>query len=58
MKARNGIELRIASRSRSVVEREEATRELERRRRNLEGAVIPAWEIEQRGPDPAKWELV
>lgn len=58
MKARNGIELRIAVRGRSVVDREEAIRELERRRGNLLGAVIPQWELEARGPNPAKWELV
>lgn len=51
----NGIELRMKARQdldpRALVE-------LERRRDNLAGAVIPAWEREARGEDPLHWDLV
>jgi hypothetical protein len=58
MKDRTGIDLRIAARGRDEEAAAEAVAELERRRGNLQGAVIPEWEKAARGPDPMRWELV
>jgi hypothetical protein len=55
----NGIELRMRVRQGPVGEAGVAAMaELERRRDNLARAVIPAWEREARGADPADWDLV
>lgn len=55
---RTGFELRRQAREGSAETKREARAELGRRRDNLRGAVIPAWELALRGPDPAKWDLV
>lgn len=57
MRDHNGIELRIAARNSTGPKGEAAIAELERRLRNLAGGVIPAWELEARGPVLALWKL-
>lgn len=54
----NGIDLRIKARGRESGPQQDALAELRRRRRNLRGAVIPAWERAARGNDYLRWELV
>lgn len=54
----NGVELRTQAKSRKKAESQPALEELERRRDNLRGAVIPAWEFAERGPNVDEWELV
>lgn len=55
---RTGIELRQRAREGTLAQKREARAELRRRLGNLRGAVIPDWEREARGADPAKWDLV
>lgn len=55
---RTGFELRRQAREGSPATKREARRELARRRDNLRGAVVPDWEKAERGPNPAKWDLV
>lgn len=58
MKDRGPLDLRIASHSREKAVREAAKRELRRRVGILSGdGLIPAWELELRGPDPGRWEV-
>jgi hypothetical protein len=57
VKDHNGIELRHRARELRGASADEALAELERRRDNLHGAVIPAWERAERGHDPADWDL-
>lgn len=54
----NGNELRERAKSRRRETRDDALTELERRRDNLRGAVVPAWELEARGSKVDEWELV
>lgn len=58
LREKNPIELRIAARGKDQTVAADALAELRRRVDNLRGAVIPDWELRQRGPDPAKWELL
>jgi hypothetical protein len=53
----SGHELRGKARGRMTDRREECRTELGRRRDNLRGAVIPAWEYKARGPEPSSWDL-
>ncbi len=58
LKDLNGIELRHRAREGRGDTAAAALAELERRRDALHGAVIPAWELAERGPDPDTWDLV
>lgn len=55
---RTAEELRAALHSQDQEVREEAMGELEGRRANLKDAVVPAWEIAERGPDYERWSVV
>ncbi len=50
-------ELRERANSKTTSVRDAARGELRRRCDNLRGAVIPAWETAERGPDPSRWRL-
>lgn len=54
----SGVELRTQAKSRKKDEKQPALAELARRRDNLRGAVIPAWEFAERGDNVDEWELV
>jgi len=54
----NGVELRQRARDGRRTGAAEARAELERRRGNLRGAVIPEWEKAERGPDVSEWDVV
>jgi hypothetical protein len=54
---RTGGELRERIRHLRGEGRQDAIAELERRRGNLRGAVVPAWELEARGENVDEWEL-
>lgn len=58
LRHKNAIDLRITVRGRDPETSRQALAELRRRVGNLRDAVIPAWELEARGPDPVRWELV
>lgn len=58
MQDKNAIDLRIVARGKDDGRATSARAELRRRVNNLDRAVIPAWELELRGPDPDHWELV
>lgn len=53
----SGGELRERANATDPKTHKPARRELNRRRDNLRGAVVPAWEREARGGDPADWKL-
>jgi hypothetical protein len=54
----NGIDLRIRARGKDKAAAAAAKVELRRRIGNLRGGVIPAWELEARGPEPTRWDVL
>jgi hypothetical protein len=60
VKEKNGIELRARARDHRCSDgtRGKAIAELERRRGNLRGAVIPQWEKDARGEKVDDWDAL